>query len=85
MYHVHLPLILAFLMFMAVFGSLDYYVYSVIRKHRRRLNDPALVQPERARSWFTVFIMLLPFCGFGFGLMFFTYKTFETLLGMIFK
>jgi hypothetical protein len=85
MYHVRLPAIVAFLAFMTIFGLLDYYVYTVIRKHRARLDDLAVVQPERARSWFTVFALLLPFCGFGFGFMFFTYKTFESLLGMIFK
>jgi len=85
MYQIRLPMIVAFLAFMLIEGGLAYYCWTVIRRHRERLRDPNLFQPERERSWFTVIVMFLPLFGFSFGCLYFAYKTLETLVNMIFK
>ncbi len=85
MYHVRLPLIVAFVAFALINGGLAYYCWTVIRRHRSRLQDPNVLQPERARSWFTVIVMFLPLFGFSFGCLYFTYKTLETLANIILK
>ncbi len=77
--------LIVFPIFVLVNGSIAYYCWTVIQRHRRRLQNPDLFQPERERSWFTVIVMWIPLLGFSFEFLYFLYKTLQTLWFLILK
>ncbi len=83
MYHLNIPLIIVFIAFTVISGLITFFCSTVIRKNLEKLRKSNLSIRDKARTRFSVTMMIIPTVGFGFEFIYFLYKTFQSLLRLI--